>query len=130
MVELMPSPAIVPCARRTSSEDDTWMTGEHHLRRPAARWAVLAALVAAIGAGAWWLTHRQSLRLDGLTRAQAEHAAVSGALYPPRACPLPQRVQCRPNHGHWRCVVSFSNGASVGGDPGNPYVRILSLLCS
>jgi hypothetical protein len=93
------------------------MRGERYLKRPAARWLLLATLVVAIGAGAWWLTHRQPLRLDGATRGQAERAAVSGALYPPRACPPPKRVECRPNRGHWRCVVAFSNGATVEGDP-------------
>jgi hypothetical protein len=105
------------------------MSGERRVERATARWAVLAALVVAIGASAWWLTHRQPLRLDDLTRAQAERAAVSGALYPPGDCPPPKRVDCRPNDGHWRCLVAFSDGATVEGDPASPDYQILNVLC-
>ena len=90
---------------------------------------MLAAVIVAAAAGAWWLTHREPLRLDELTRAEAEHAAVSGALFPPEACPRPARVHCRARDRHWRCRVAFPNGAAVEGDLGNPYYAIQSLIC-
>ena len=97
------------------------MTADASRGRATARWVALVAVAVGVAAGAWWLTHRQPLRLDELTRAEAERAAVSGALYLPRACPRPARVRCRAQDRHWRCRVVFPSGAAVEGDPADPY---------
>jgi hypothetical protein len=69
------------------------------------------------------------LVLDGMTRAQAEHAAAHGRLFDPDRCPPPEQVKCVPHAGHWYCTATLADGAQASGDPAPRQAEIQSSLC-